>query len=228
MKTIYLLLAAMVFWSTGANSQSVINPSFGLTSHETLDIRAVEISSNGTVVHMTIVNMSASGYFCVDRNTYIVLPDGKRHKLIRADGIPMCPLVHNFRSVGEILSFTLHFPSVDVSPGWFNIIEECSENCFSIYGVTLDTLVNTGVEKAYKLADSGKPAEAAEAFGSLIGSIGNSRHGILGSLYSSVIVMCLRNGDEAGARVWYDKMTASGVPDLKLYIENLGSRGIKW
>jgi len=225
------LISVSIFLSvllSNLSGQIISNPSYGLKSHSTLEIVSVEFKPDVTIINLTVENRAVAGSFCVDRNTFLVLPDRSRLKLITATGIPFCPNTHTFKRVGEILAFSLQFPSVSVNPEWFDLIEECSDNCFSVYGITLNEKLNAEIENAYKIADSGKSGEAADAFISIISSMGDSGHGILGSLYSSAIVMYLRSADEASAKKWYGKMINSGAPALKLYIENLSSRDIKW
>jgi len=228
MKSVLSFAILSLIISLDSIGQTIPNPSYGLKSHETLEVTGVEITKDYTEIQLTVENRVVSGYFCVDRNTFILLPDGSRLKLIKADGIPNCPQSYTFKRIGEVIRFSLKFPALTEGSDWFNLVEECSENCFSVYGITLDSRINEEIGKAYSLSDSGKPAEAAAAFISVISLIGNSKQGILGSLYSSTIVMFLRSGDEPSAKIWYEKLSKSDLPDKVLYIDNLGSRGIKW
>lgn len=222
----FLILSTLL--SANAIGQVISAPAYGLRSHETMEVVTVEIEKDQTIIQLTVENRTTSGYFCVDRNTFIVLPDGSRLKLLKADGIPNCPQSHNFKRIGEVVKFSLYFPALPSDSEWFDLVEECSENCFSVYGITLDSRLNKEIEKAYALSESGKPAEAATDFISIISSFEDNNHGILASLYSSTIVMHLRNGDELSAKKWFDRMNNADLPNKKLYIENLHSRGIKW
>ena len=223
-----LLLISLSTIAISAVSQRIANPAYGLISHETMKITEVSFTETGTVISVSLENRASGGYFCVDPNTFMVLPDGTRLKLARAEGIPNCPDMHKFTRIGEVLNFILVFPRPDSLPGWFNLVEDCESNCFSVFAITLDITVNSRVDRAYDLAESGKAGEAGKLFGEIIGDLGKYNHGLLGSLYTSIIIMNLREGDEAVARSWYLKFLESGSPDLRLYIDNLTSRGIKW
>jgi hypothetical protein len=223
-----LLLISLGTIAISAVSQRIVNPAYGLISHETMEITEVGFSETGSVISVSLENRASGGYFCVDPNTFMVLPDGTRLKLTRAEGIPYCPDAHKFTRIGEVLRFKLIFPVPDSLPEWFNLVEVCESNCFSVYSITTDLSVNSRVERAYELAESGKAGEAGKLFGEIIVDLGKFNHGLLGSLYTSVIIMSLRDGDEAAARLWYRKFLESGSPDLSLYIDNLSSRGIKW
>lgn len=210
------------------SAQDIENPAYGLKSHETMELTGVELRTDMTVIRLTIENRVLSGFFCVDRNTSLILPDGTRLGLIKTEGIPFCPAVHSFQKIGEVLSFVLYFPPVKSGTTWFDLVEECSDNCFSVYGITLDTAMNSEIERGYNLSEFGKSKESATVFEEIIASVGTEKHGILGSLYSTTIIMHLRNGDEISAKRWYELLKGSAVPRLSLYLENLSARGIKW
>jgi hypothetical protein len=222
-----LVLLCMAL-ATTVSGQLIQNPTYGLRSHETMEIKGVEIRGDMTLIHLTVENKVISGYFCIDRNTSLIMPDGTKYKLVKAEGLPFCPVLHNFQKVGEILSFTLQFPPIGDKVAWFDLIEECSDNCFSVYAITLDPAMNSEIERGYNLSEFGKSKESSTVFEEIIASIGTEKHGILGSLYSSTIIMHLRNGDEISAKKWYELMLNSGAPNLSLYVANLNSRGIKW
>ncbi len=227
MKRILSLLLAILAGLT-MEAQVITDPGFGLISHETMNVKAIEFDQDNTIIYISLVNMVSDGYFCVDRNTFISLPDGTRLRLLKVDGIPNCPDVYRFKSIGETILFSLTFPAINVKPVWFDIIEECSDNCFSVRGITTDIEINKKLVLAYELSDSGNPSEAGNIFREILIEVQDTDHGILGSLYSSIIIMYLREGKNTEASQWYTKMLESGAPDLNLYIENLSAEGIKW
>lgn len=209
-------------------SQAFINPAYGLLTPETMKVAGVELAGGKLVVSLTLENRIPGGYFCADRNTYAVLPDGSRLKLERSEGIPACPDIYRFKRVGETIAFRLYFSRPAQLPDWFNLIEDCEDNCFSVYGITLDNSLNEEIEKAYSLAEAGQPAEAGRLFREILVSLEGRRHAIEGSLYSNIIIMCLREGNEAEAATWYRKMVEASPHELERYLFNLSSRGIKW
>src|SRR5450759_2920837 len=164
-------------------SQTISSPNFALKSHETLNISKVEVSGSGTLVYLTIENRIANGSFCADRNIYLIEPDGQKLKLIKATGIPVCPDVYKFKVIGEKLQFTLEFPRLKAGTKWVDIIEDCSDNCFSFYGVTLDNDLNRKLDEAFALASKGKAADNIILFKNILDSIDNQNLGIEGLLY---------------------------------------------
>lgn len=228
MRVFIAVIVLLLAQGSDISGQDILNPAYGLKSHETMELTGVELRTDMTVIRLTIENRVLSGYFCVDRKTSLILPDGTRLGLVKAEGIPFCPGVHSFQEIGEVLSFSLYFPPVQPGTTWFDLVEECTDNCFSVYGITLDTAMNSEIERGYNLSEFGKSKESATVFEELIATIGTEKQGILGSLYSTTIIMHLRNGDEISAKRWYDAMKNSAAPRLSLYIENLSARGIKW
>jgi hypothetical protein len=70
---ILLLLMAEVLFS-----QTIINPNYSLKSHETLDIIKVEARPEATIFYMSIENRIEGGYYCADKNIFLIYPDGKK------------------------------------------------------------------------------------------------------------------------------------------------------
>jgi len=211
-----------------AYSQSFIQPNYGLKSHETLEISKVEVTSGGTSFHMSIENRIKGGTFCADRNIYMICPDGTKSKLLSASGIPVCPDSYKFNVTGEKLEFVLLFPQLKEGTAWVDLVEECSENCFSFYGITLDNELNRKINESFALAESEEASKAVISLIDLVGQIENKNYGIEGLLYLTIVKLA----DEAGIRTlageWFRKMKSSGAPRLQLYLKNLESQGIKY
>jgi hypothetical protein len=224
------LIIAMVIMTSSLMlaSQTFMNPAFGLRTPATMRVAGVECTGDRLVISLTVENLIAGGYFCADRNTYIVLPDGSRIKMERSEGIPYCPDIYRFKRIGEEIGFRLYFTMPDQLPDWFNLIEECGDNCFSVYAITLNRELNETIERAYTMAETGHPAEAGRLFREILAGIEGKEHGIEGALYSNIVIMWLREGNEEEAARWYRKMIETAPPEVERYIENLASRGIKW
>lgn len=217
-----------MFVKTLASSQTIRQPNYTLKSHETLDISSIEVLPEKTLVYLTIENRIAGGNFCADKNIYLILPDGERLKLSKSSGIPVCPDVHNFKLPGEKLDFILTFPPLKQTTISIDLIEVCSENCFSFYGVILDNQLNKELDEAMSLAEKDDFKGAITAYIKILNSLPDNKKGIKGGLYTDIITLLVRTGDRAGAAEWYKKMVNSDAPRLDLYIANLNSRGIKF
>jgi hypothetical protein len=178
---------------------------------------------------MTVENRrNDGGNFCADKNIYIAYPDGKRIKLVKSTGIPVCPDSYKFKAVGEKLMFTLEFPPLTPGTKWIDLIEDCASNCFWIYGITLDQDVNRRLDEAFLLASKGDPAKTMLLFRNILSSVDSQNPGIKGTLYVNIISAAMEAGDKVEAAVWYKRLVSSSSPHLNLYINLLNDRGIKF
>jgi hypothetical protein len=208
-------------------SQTISSPNFALKSHETLNISKVEVSGSGTLVYLTIENRIANGSFCADRNIYLIEPDGQKLNLIKTTGIPVCPDSYKFKVIGEKLQFTLEFPRLKAGTKWVDIIEDCSDNCFSFYGVTLDNDLNKKLDEAFALASNGKAADNIILFKNILDSIDNQNLGIEGLLYINIINAEVEEADNVNIKVWYNRLASSNAPRVNQYLKYLNDKGIK-
>jgi hypothetical protein len=231
MRPILTLSFAILFsisFTFQIRSQVIVRPNAGLKSPQTLEINKIETSMINTVVYFTIENQIDGGYFCADKNINIVYPDGSKAKLVSASGIPQCPDTYKFRSIGEKLTFTLTFPPLKQSFEWIDIIEECSENCFYFYGVTLNRDLNEKLDEAFILASKQDPAKNIELFRNLLEKVENQYHGIKGLLYVNIISAAIEAGDKIEASVWYKRLLSSKSPRVNQYIQYLNEKGIRF
>jgi len=227
-RLLFFIIIFQLYSISNAFSQAIINPNFGLKSHETLEILKIEITGENTVIYLTVENRIDKGSFCADRNIFILYPDGTKLKMFKAEGIPQCPDLYKFKSVGEKLGFTLTFPPLKQGSTWIDLIEDCKENCFSFYGIILESEINGKIDEAVALLDKGELDSAISKYKSIITGAGSSESGITGSLYSDLISLLVQKGYKKEAEEWYKKFVSSNVPRLQLYLDNLNSRGIKF
>ncbi|MFZ0280164.1 MAG: hypothetical protein WAL29_00835 [Bacteroidales bacterium] len=228
MKRFFIFLFVIISFNGITNSQSILNPNYALKSHETLEINKIETDARSTVFYMTIENRITGGSFCADKNLFIVYPDGKRSKLVAAGGIPNCPAEYKFNEPGERLDFTLTFPPLKPGSEWIDLIEDCAANCFSFYGVNLDSTLNKRIDYAFSLAEKDDPAKALISFMNIAGEIDGNNSGIEGLLYINIIKLARESGDVARAEEWYKKFKLSEAPRLSQYIRYLNDQGIKY
>jgi hypothetical protein len=229
--TVRKLFFVLVFLTIGIGnifSQTYYQPNIGLKSHETLEILKAELTAKSTILYLSVENRITGGAFCADRNIYVIYPDGTRIKVIKASGIPQCPEYYKFKTIGEKLAFTLTFPPLKPGTEWIDLIEDCNDNCFSFYGILLNSDLNKRIDEAVADVDNGEIDTAISLYKGIIESIGSSGNGITGSLYSDLISLLVRKNYTARASEWYKKLLSSNVPQLQLYIKNLNSRGIKF
>lgn len=209
-------------------AQTFTGPAVGLKKPQTMEVLGVELTSEKTVIHLSVENKIKGGTFCADRNTYIITPDGMRLKLEKASGIPQCPSSHKFKKEGEVLEFSLTFPGLTSVPGWIDLVEECGENCFSAYGILLNPGFSARIDEAFGYASKGQTDSAIGLYRKLIGEAGPMEAGIVGSLYCDLISLMAGKGYKASAAEWYRKLANSDLPGKQMYIDNLSFRGIRF
>ncbi len=227
-KRIFLIVIYLTMAVICGYSQTIENPNSALKSHETLLISKVEMSQEKTVVHFSIENRIENGNFCADRNIYLVDQEGKKYQIRKTSGIPVCPDTYKFRSIGEVVRFTLEFPPLAQGAKWFDIIENCTDNCFWFYGVTLDNELNKRIDEAFLKASAVTPAENMFLFKSILDDIDSQNLGIEGLLYLNIINAARENADNVNAIVWYKRLAASKAPRVGEYLKYLNDRGVKY
>jgi hypothetical protein len=177
---------------------------------------------------MSIENRIKNGTFCADKNIFIIYPDGTRIKLISSENIPVCPDSHKFTEPGEKLDFILTFPPLKQGTEWIDLIEDCSDNCFSFYGITLDNDLNRKIDEAFFLEENDEPVKAMINLIDLAEATDKRNIGMEGFLYINIIRLARLNGNEVRAAQWYARMKSSGAPRLEQYIKYLNDQGIRY
>ncbi len=224
-----LLLSGLIFLGMRISySQSVLMPNVALKSHETLDITKITISEQKTEIYLTVENRINGGTFCADRNIYIIYPDGTRSMLVSSEGIPVCPVVHKFKAPGEKLDFVLLFPPLKKGTEWFDLKEDCQENCFSFYGIILDNTLNRKIDECFRLVENDEPAKAVVSFIKLAEETENKNTGAGGLLYMNIIKLSRQAGNNLRAAEWYRRLESSGMRSAQLYLRHLNSLGIRY
>jgi hypothetical protein len=208
--------------------QTITKPNYALKSHETLVIEKIEIEPEATTFYLSIENRTTGGYFCADKNIFIIYPDESRSRLISSNGIPVCPDIYKFKIIGEKLDFILRFSPLKQGAEWIDLIEDCSDNCFSFYGVTLNPDLNRSIDDAFILIENGETDRAMAAFIDIAEEIDNNNPGVEGLLYVNIITLANETGNTAKASEWYQRMISSEAPRLQLFIKHLNSQGIKY
>ena len=227
MKYSILFLVLMVKTSL-FYSQTFTAPNYALKSHETLNITKIEANSEKTIVYLSVVNQRIGGYFCADRNISLSESDGGKLKLLKSSGIPVCPDTYKFQSIGEKLDFILTFPPLKPGTEWVDLIEECSENCFSFYGVILDNSMNRRIDGVFALAENGEQTKALISFINIAAEKDIKSPVVEGLIYINIIKLANDTGNLTKAAEWYNRLKSSAIPRAELYIKHLNLLGIKF
>jgi hypothetical protein len=209
-------------------SQTFNQPNYALKSHETMTIKKIEAGTEKTSIYLSVENRITGGQFCADKNIFIIYPDGTRSKLTSAAGIPACPDVYNFKSIGEKLDFVLTFLPLKNDIKWIDLIEDCSDNCFSFYSICLDDAINKQIDEASVLAENQESARALMSFIKIANTGNLKKSAIEGLIYMNIIQLSKETGNTLKAAEWYNKLKSSGIPHSDLYIKNLNLQGLKY
>jgi hypothetical protein len=221
--TIFIFLNFSIFT---CYSQTSLKPNYALKSHQTLEISKFETTAQKTIISLTVENRRNEGYFCADKNIFIIYPDGTRSKLISSKGIPVCPDTYKFKTIGEKLDFELTFSPLKKDTQWIDLVEDCKENCFSFYGVCLDNDLNKKIDDASVLAENKEPSKALMSFINIAGAIDSKNSGIEGLIYMNIIKLAKETGNIPKAAEWYQKLRSPAIPRSELFIKHLNSQGI--
>jgi hypothetical protein len=225
MKSVFF---ALIFLTAAIQAQVLDHPNCGMKSPNTLVIEKIETANGLSTFYCIVENQNKEGYFCADKNIFIIYPDGTRSKLKKAEGIPVCPDVYKFKAIGERLEFRLVFPALRKNEQWIDLVEECSSNCIYFYGLTLDKGLNKQLDELFLKAETATPEEYIGLFKAMIDQIDSKNLGIEGSLYINIIRASFEAGDKVGASVWYTRLISSGAPRLSYYLKYLNDKGVKF
>ncbi len=191
-------------------SQEIIKPNFALASHP-MGVESILLEKNVTVVELSIENKSPNGFFCADNNISLVnILKLKSYLLRKSLGIPICPATYKFSYVGEVLKFKLFFPALNDTVEYIDIIENCSENCFSIRGIILDASINKNIDIAYNYYGKGDLDSALQGFKIAVEASVSYPYGWL---HYNIMQIYAEKNDFALANEWYKKIKASNFRD---------------
>ncbi|MGM0666811.1 MAG: hypothetical protein ACQETA_05780 [Bacteroidota bacterium] len=215
----------LILVSLQGYAQEIVRPNYGLKNPETIEVVRVRVSAEQTLVDMSIQNRVRGGYFCIDENTFIESAGGENLKLEKVSGLPLCPDIHEFSSVGEKVYFTLVFGKLPEDTPWFDIVEYCSDNCFSIIALNMDEKINERINAAFSAMDRLDPVEAIRIFSDMLPGMQASGHGLTGSVYLNLVELLAANNRDDELRKLVSEFKASPMPHKERYLEILRALG---
>ncbi len=215
----------LILVSLQGYAQEIVKPNYGLKNPETIEVVRVRISADQTLVDMSIQNRVRGGYFCIDENTFIESAGGENLKLEKVSGLPLCPDMHEFSSVGEKVYFTLVFDKLPEDTPWFDIVEYCSDNCFSILALNMDEKINERINAAFSAMDRLDPVEAIRIFRDMLPGMQASGHGLTGSVYLNLVELLAANNRDDELQKLVSGFKASPMPHKDRYLEILRAMG---
>jgi tetratricopeptide (TPR) repeat protein len=214
----FLIVGSLIIFPGFLYGQVYNDINFALCSHP-MKVIKIETDQNQSKFEISIENQIATGSFCADKN--IDMQDAiskKSMHLIKSVGIPVCPDNYNFKSIGEVLTFQLFFPTPIASTKYVNIIENCDQYCFSIKGIILDSEMNKDINLGYEYYTKGKLDFALQSFKM---AVEKNPDYPFGFLYFNIIQILAEKQDYQSAKNWYSKLKNSAFQDRDEVIARL-------
>lgn len=215
-----LLLIAQIY------AQPINYPTIQAKSHQTMSIIKVDFRQDETVFHMRLVNRIKEGAdFCVDKNVKIVSDDFEGElKMIRSENIENCPNAYHFTKLNEPKSFQLFFPPLPKGVREIDLIEDCSDNCFTVKGIVLDRTLDSEMknfDKALALYSKNDFQGALPLFTQIRDNSQFTDRKHYG--YSIYIIPLLYNkiGDKPAAKNAFKKLKEKDFANKDYFIEQL-------
>jgi tetratricopeptide (TPR) repeat protein len=201
-----------------AKAQVIDKPNFALATHP-ITTDQMSRSAHTLSLKLTLENQLEKGYFCASKDIFLQdLISGKKYKLNHAEGIPVCPDLYHFKWKGEKLHFTLYFPLPDSTVKYVNLVEQCDANCLSIYGLILDSQMNSLLNQGFEAYKHHNLSFALKCFES---AINDNPSYPFGFIYIHVIKILLEQKNYAEAKRWYNKVLAASFPDKETILKQI-------
>lgn len=204
-KTVTLFFLFITFLAQG---QTVKKPNYGIKSHDALNIDSIKFTHENTVVYMRAVVPVSGSSFCVDKNTYLT-SGSMRIKLLKPVNVSSCPDSKVYKDAGEFIRFELHFPPADSIGKYADLIEACTDQCFSFKGIILDSKFNSEIEDAYD-SYAKSSTLSLDKFRGLIENHTDYKYGFA---YINIIKILAEKNEMVKAHEWYVKMQNSSLYD---------------
>ena len=210
-----------------AGAQIYERPNYSLSSHPTLEIVNIERWEDQMIVNMNLKNERFAGSFCIDSNTVLRSSLGEQEfNLMSMEGIPPCPELYRFRSVGERIDLSLVFEAVPDDIIYIDLVENCRENCVSIKYILLDEDMNNRINEGIRLYELGKPQAALQVFENIMSTEYDGLSPVFGTVYLYLISIHYELGNSKDARRVSQEFRASSIVGLEEFIETAKDNGI--
>jgi tetratricopeptide (TPR) repeat protein len=220
MKKITLLIISLIL-SAGLFAQVITKPNFALATHPIV-VDDISFSDSLITITLTIQNKIKGGEFCANEIIYLLeLKNKSKAYMLKSAGIPSCPETYKFEAPGEKLTFQLEFTAFDEIPKYINIVEDCEDNCFSIYGVIIDEKMNEDINQAFGYFKSGNLDFALASFR----TAARENPGYpFAFLYGNIIEIYAMQENYEKAKQWYKFLKASTFVDKENVMEQISRK----
>jgi hypothetical protein len=227
MRTVFYILLLMVGFQVRLVAQVFDKPSFSLSSHPTLEILSIEKWEDQTVVNIRVKNQRISGSFCFDKETFLVNSLGSEEwKLTSMDGIPACPDQHRFKSIGEVLDFSLVFPEIPDEVKYIDLREGCEDACVSVKYILLDEEMNDRINEGFNLYEIGRFSASLQVFENIVEAGFDNYSPVFGTLYLYMMSIHYELGQSKEIRRIFNELKESTIIGRDEFIETARDTGL--
>jgi hypothetical protein len=227
MKNLFFGLLPMMTFQIPLLAQVFEKPSFSLTSHPTLEIMNIEKWEDQTVVNIRVTNQRISGSFCFDKKTFLVNSLGTEEwELTGMEGIPACPDQHRFKSIGEVLDFSLVFPGIPDEIKYINLNEGCEDACVSVKYILLDEEINKRINEGFSLYEIGRLSASLKVFEDIMEAGYDNYSPVFGTLYLYMMSIHYELGQSKDIRKVFNELKESSIIGRDEFIEAARETGL--
>jgi hypothetical protein len=225
-KTLNLFLAILIFHNT-AISQVYERPNFALSSHSTMEVTSIEKWSDQTVMHISVQNQNISGSFCIDPETYLANSLGNdEYRLVSLEGIPACPEQYRFKSIGEVLHFSLVFPPLPDEVVYLDLHERCEDACVSLKYVLLNIEMNERINEGFELYELGRLNASRQVFEDIMSADFDNSSPVFGTIYLYLMSIHYEQGNSRELRRIFNELSESSITGREEFIEAARDAGL--
>lgn len=143
-KVFYIALFAILFSciSSTAADRVIVNPVCERQTVRLMHLTKIDLTSTATVLYGEYISYADESWVNFSKDTYILTDGGLKLNLIKSTGIPTDPQRRSNLSKGEIISFSLHFPSIGNNVNTISLIEG-NDGAFNMYNIYInESLIN--------------------------------------------------------------------------------------
>jgi len=215
---IIIILLFSLLTAISSFAQEITKPNFALATHPMI-IEKMSVSDSSVNMTITLENKISNGSFCVNDVLFIQeIPDNKKAYVRKTAGIPVCPDTYKFKKPGEKLTFELDFFGFHDIPKYLNVIEDCNDNCFTIYGVIIDEQMNHDIDMGFGFYKSGNPELSVASFEKAVNEHPDYPFGYL---YENIIDLYAELKNYEKAAEWFLKLSGSDFADKDQLLEQI-------
>lgn len=179
------------------------------------------------MVNIQVKNQRLSGSFCIDKETFLLHSLGTEEwPLTSMDGIPACPDRHRFKSIGEVLDFSLVFPAIPDEVSYIDLVERCEDACVSVKYILLDEALNERINEGFDLYGIGRLSASLQVFEDIMESHYDDYSPVFGTLYLYMMSIQYELGRSKEVKRIFSELKESSIAGREEFIETARDTGL--